>query len=51
MIQGQRLPRVEEPSLPAVHAEVASGVITLTEMAERLGPHVARAASRPRALA
>jgi hypothetical protein len=51
MIHGQRRPRVEEPSLPAVQAEVARWVSKVTEMADRLGPHVARAESRQRALA
>jgi hypothetical protein len=51
MSHGQRIPRVEEPSLPAVHAAVARWVSTLPAMAARLGPPWARAESRPRALA
>src|SRR5215510_11976060 len=51
MSHNKRLPRVEEPSLPLVQAEVARQVSQLTEVAERLGCRFARAESRQRALA
>lgn len=51
MIQSKRIPRVEEPSLPMVQAEVAHWMSQLTEVAERLGPRFAHAVSRQRALA
>jgi SRSO17 transposase len=51
MIQSKRIPRVEEPSLPMVQAEVTRWVSQLTEIAERFGPRFARAESRQRALA
>ena len=41
MIQSQRIPRVEAPSLPMVQAEVAQWMSQLTEVGQRLGPRFA----------
>jgi SRSO17 transposase len=51
MIHSKRRPRVEASSVPMVQADVAHWRNPWTEVAERLGPRVARAESRHRALA
>jgi len=51
MRPGTRLPRGDGPAVPVVPGAVARWATQVTAMATRLGPHGARAESRPRALA